>query len=238
MSTVDDFYRKDCEKISASCVNAYIDLTYDPENPTGIILDHSWGNTHLDLLPLIKAGETVTSLELTATSLKYNREDGKSDCIHGDDLSRIISLTLLKDVDQNIPPKNGDILVYKDGMWYTFDFMTWKNNTDIAISNLKARVSILENKVANLEGRVTNLEGRVSTLEGDVTNLKATVANHENRLKAIELKLTPPADAPSDVKVAFGNINNYGDVNNTGDKSKGIYTHTLATNVIGDQRFA
>lgn len=217
MSTIDDFYRKECDRIKASCVDAYIDLMYDPENPTGIILDHSWGNTNLDLLPLIKAGETLTNLELMDNGLRYNREDGQSDCIYGDDLSRIISLNLLKDVDQNTPPQNGDILIYRDGVWYTFDFETWKNNTGNTISNAQARITVLENKVANLEQQV---------------------ANHENRLVEIEAKLTPPANIPSNARVVFGVINNYGDPNNSNDKTHGLYSHDPNTEVFGDQHFA
>lgn len=217
MTSIDDFYRKDCGKIDASFISAYIDLMYDPENATGIILDHSWGTDKLDLLPLIKAGETVTSLELLEDRLRFNREDGEADCIYGDDLSRIISLQLLKDVSQEAKPSEGDIYIFDGELFQPFDFNTWKGNTDLSISNAKARINVLENKVANLEQQV---------------------ANHEARLQKIEAMLTPPEGAPDNVKVAFGNINNYGDVNNSGDKSKGIYTHSLNSNVTGDQRFA
>lgn len=203
MASLDDFYRKDCGKIDASFISAYIDLMYDPENATGIILDHSWGTDKLDLLPLIKAGETVTSLELLEDRLRFNREDGEADCIYGDDLSRIISLNLLKDVDQDTPPQNGDILIYRDGKWYAFDFATWQNNIDNSVSNMKARINTLENKVAN-----------------------------------IEAKLTPPANIPSNARITWGVINNYGDPNNTGDKTKGLYSHDPNTDVIGDQKFA
>lgn len=210
MTSVSDFYRKDCDKIPASCVNAYIDLMYDPENPTGIILDHSWGNIHLDLLPLIKAGETVTSLELTETSLKYNREDGGSDCIHGDDLSRIISMKYLKDVTQEKMPENGDIYIYDGTLFQPFDFVTWKNNIENKISLLQARMTAAENQIAN----------------------------HEARIKAIELKLTPPADAPSNVKVTFGNINLYSDYTNSNGKNWGLYTHLLSNDIANDEKFA
>ena len=73
------------------------------------------------------------------------------------------------------------------------------------------------------------------------------MANHGNRINAIELKLTPPADAPENVKVVFGNINEYSDPNvvisegsgtvTTLDKTHGLYTHTLASNAYGDEIF-
>ena len=114
MTSIDEFYRKECEKIDASDVNAYLELRLDDQDPTKLILDSSWGETSVNLTDAVKAAETVTHLSLVPdcdepTSLQYDPERGDPDCITGDDLSRIISMTKLKDVDQNTPPTNGDV---------------------------------------------------------------------------------------------------------------------------------
>ena len=96
---IEDFNRKECCLIDAAKVNAYIDIALDPDNPTGIILDTSWGTIKLDLKSIVKAGETITTLELVEDGLCYHKEDGTTDFISGDALSRVISMQLLKDVD-------------------------------------------------------------------------------------------------------------------------------------------
>lgn len=148
MSNIDEFYHKDCEKIDANCVNAYVDYHLDEENPAGLCVNTSWGGDCLDLTSIVKAAETVTSLELTPTEnptcLTFNREDGQADCIHGDDLSRIISMTKLKDVDQTTPPVNGDVYIYKNGKFYTFNLQQYMDDTANTINNMQAAIRQLQ----------------------------------------------------------------------------------------------
>ena len=148
MSNIDEFYHKDCEKIDANCVNAYVDYHLDEENPAGLCVNTSWGGNCLDLTSIVKAAETVTSLELTPTEnptcLTFNREDGQADCIHGDDLSRIISMTKLKDVDQTTPPVNGDVYIYKNGKFYTFNLQQYMDDTANTINNMQAAIRQLQ----------------------------------------------------------------------------------------------
>lgn len=206
---IESFNRKECCLIPGTKINAYVDISLDPENPTGIILDTTWGQIKLDLLSIVKAGETVTHLRLTDTGLCYEREDGETEYISGDDLSRVISLTLLKDIDQSKTIEGGDVYIYNGdtNLFEPFDLKTFVDNVN------------------------THL-GRID----------ATLNQYNNRLTAIEQKLTPPADAPSDVRVAFGNINDYADINYTGsntlNKNHGIYTHELANDVVDDEVFS
>lgn len=148
MSNIDEFYHKDCEKIDANCINAYVDYHLDEENPAGLCVNTSWGGDCLDLTSIVKAAETVTSLELTPTEnptcLTFNREDGQADCIHGDDLSRIISMTKLKDVDQTTPPVNGDVYIYKNGKFYTFNLQQYMDDTANTINNMQAAIRQLQ----------------------------------------------------------------------------------------------
>lgn len=148
MTNIDEFYHKDCEKIDANCINAYVDYHLDEENPAGLCVNTSWGGDCLDLTSIVKAAETVTSLELTPaenpTCLTFNREDGQADCIHGDDLSRIISMTKLKDVDQTTAPVNGDVYIYKNGKFYTFNLQQYIDDTANTINNMQAAIRQLQ----------------------------------------------------------------------------------------------
>lgn len=221
MSTVEDFNRiEDCNKIDPLCINAYTDFELDPDNPAGLCLHTPWGGDCLDLTSIVKAAETCTTLYLSPDDnpncLVYEPEEkcGDNICIHGDDLSRIISMTKLKDVDQSTSPSDGAVYMYngQTGMFEPFDLKTFVTNTNNAIQNINQ-----------------------------------TLNNHEGRLQTIEAMLTPPADAPDNVRVVFGNINDYSDPNvvinegsgtvTTLDKTHGLYTHTLASNAYGDEIF-
>ena len=221
MSTIYDFNRiEDCDKIDPLCIDAFTEFELDPENNTGICLHTSWGGACLDLSDLVKNAESCTTLYLSPDEnpncLVYEPEEkcGDNICIHGDDLSRIISMQYLKDVSQTTPPSDGIVYMYNSetGMFEPYDLKTTITNINTAIGAINA-----------------------------------TLANHGNRIDAIELKLTPPSDAPENVKVVFGNINEYSDPNvaisegsgtvTTLDKTHGLYTHTLASNAYGDEIF-
>lgn len=219
MSTIADFYHTDdCDKIPAECIDAYVEFTYDPDNePTTVCVSTSWGGDCLDLEPLVKAGETCTTLYLSPDDnpncLVYEPECGDNICIQGDDLSRIISMQYLKDVDQSTSPSDGIVYWFNGttGLFEPYDLKTTVTNINTAIQNINA-----------------------------------AIANHENRLQRIEALLTPPANAPSNAKLTWGTINVYSDsnavVNSSGtatslDKTHGLYTHNLNTTVYGDELF-
>ena len=206
---IDGFYSKDCDKIDAQKVNAYFDLSLSEENPTELILDNSWEATSVDLLPAIKAGETLTYLKLAPennpTYLEYDGEDGIPQCIDGEDLARIIPMTKLKDVDQNITINDGDVYIY-DGATNTFkpfDLKTFVTNTNLTLNDLV-------NRVTNMSSAITNIQSTI----------------------------TKPSGIPADAVVAWGNRNIYADYTNTNKKDHGIYTHDPSTSLADDQYFA
>ena len=222
MTNIDEFNHNECDKIDPNCINAYMDYHLDKDNPTGLCIKTSWGGECLDLTSIVKAGETVTTMHLTPendpTCLQFEREDGQSDCIHGDDLSRIISLTKLKDVDQSVEPTNGDVLMYNNGQWHMFNLQTYINNTAITLNNMQAAI--------------TNLQGRMTTVEN-------TLAPIANRFEVF-------TNVPNDAKIMLGNINLYSDtgaaINGSGavtslNKNHGIYGHSLATDIAQDEIF-
>lgn len=157
MTNIDDFYRKECQKIDADCIDAYVDYHLDEENPAGLCVETSWGGDCLDLTPIVKAAETVTTLHLSPEEdpncLVYEREDGQSDCITGDELSRIISMTKLKDVDQGTAPVNGDVYIYRDGKFYTFNLQQYMDDTAQTINNMQAAITQIRNQIAPIINR-------------------------------------------------------------------------------------
>lgn len=216
MSTIADFNRiEDCNKIDPLCVDAFLDVELNDESV--LCINSSWGGACIDLSGVSKLNETLTTLYLSPAEnpncLVYEPERGDNICIHGDDLSRIISMQYLKDVDQNTAVEDGDVYMF-DGttnLFVPFDLKSALDNINTAINNIN-------NAITNLQQRVYN----------------------------IELRLTPPADAPDDVKVMFGNINIYSDsnavVDQSGtatslDKNHGLYSHLLANSVYGDELF-
>lgn len=235
-----DFIRKDCEKIDGALdVKAYMNLILDPDIATGIILENSWGDTGVDLLPVVKAGETDTKLSLgpataddtrTWNYLQYDSERSLY-CIAGDDLSRIISMKYLKDVDQITAPVNGDIYMFNGTLFYTFNLRSYMNTINETIADH-------EDRIVTLEGNVQNLQSTVSNMQQAINQLNNTVQNLTNRIQQLETQLTKPEGVPNDAVVAWGNRNIYSDYTNTNLKTHGIFTHSTATTLADDMYFA
>lgn len=138
---------KECEKIDGRMVNAYIDAHLNKENPVELQIESTWGDPTVDLTDAIKAGETVTHMELGENAIEYFAEDGHVDCIYGDDLSRIISMHLLKDVDITTPPTDGDVYMYDEnkGKFVTFNLKQYMGDVNDTITNLTAQINALRN---------------------------------------------------------------------------------------------
>lgn len=215
MTSVTDFNHYECPKIDARDVDAYFDLSLDPADRTKLLFDSSWGRIELDLTPAIKAGETITYLMLdpsdSPTYLRFDREDGGSDCIHGDDLSRIISMKYLKDVDQTTRPSDGDIYVYDgdDNLFHTYAFMTFVNNVIQRLGDLERRMSAAEQSITNFGNRISAIENAIYDWSNDKTT-----------------------------KIPRGNINIISDYTNSDNRTWGIFTHSKNTTIPNDEFFA
>ena len=197
-----------CDRLPGAYVDAYTDIKLDSENPTGIILDTTWGEVKLDLKSIVKAGETITHLELVPEGnesiLRYTNEAGDYECITGDELSRIISLQLLKDVDQTNPLSDGDVYVYNGttNLFEPYDIKT-------AIGDLSTFLNRLDARLTNIENRLTDIESIIPFWPTDKT-----------------------------MKLARGNINHVSDHNYTGSntlsRAHGLFTHDINTDVVDD----
>lgn len=261
MTSKTQFTQTPCPKIDPWDISASFELSLDPINPAMLNLETSWGCTKVDLTPAVKTAETITHLflspEAAPTSLQFNREDygregvedGGVDCIHGDDLSRIISMTLLKDVTQLKEISDGMVYMWNGltNLFEPWDLKTFATNTNSTlelhtgyINNLQSDVASLRNDLTLLTKRVTNLEARMTTAEANITNLlqrmttaEDNINNIMNRLGAIENAIYNWSGDKS-TPIARGNINAYGDPTNSNSHAKGIFTHSPNTNVTGD----
>lgn len=244
MSTtpLEQFNYKDCELIDPQQVNAYFDLSLDEADPTRLIFDNSWGTQTLDLTPAIKAGETVTHLmldpETNPVYLRYDNEAGDSECIHGDDLSRIISMKYLKDVYQGTAPTAGDVyMMNSDGYFHTFPLQNTVNTINNRLASLESRASSLEQRMAAAEADIVSNTARIANLESNVASISQTLNNLVNRVSAIENAIFN-WDNDKNTKIARGNINVYGDITNNNSHTWGIFTHATNNNITNDLYFS
>ncbi len=183
MSTIEDFNRiDDCNKIDPLCIDAYTDFELDPDNEAGLCLHTPWGGDCLDLTSIVKAAESCTTLYLSPEDnpncLVYEPEEkcGDNICIHGDDLSRIISMTKLKDVDQSTQIGDGNVYVYNSttGKFEPYNLVQQITNINNAIQNINAAITNLQGRVANIEAILTppaNIPDDARVLWGNINIL-------------------------------------------------------------------
>lgn len=218
MSTIADFNRiEDCNKIDPLCVDAFLDVNLDPNNESVLCVNSSWGGACIDLSEVSKLNETLTTLYLSPTEnpncLVYEPERGDNICIHGDDLSRIISMQYLKDVDQNTAVEDGDVYMFDDTtkLFVPFDLKTALNNINTAITNIN--------------GAITNLQNKVTTIEQKLT----PPADAPNDVKVMfgNINIYSDSNAAVDQSGTATSL----------DKNHGLYSHLLANSVYGDELF-
>lgn len=241
MTNLNDFAHTPCNLIDPLHIDAFFEFELDPINESTLKLKTSWGCTAVDLTPVVKFSETITHLFITPEgSLQFNREDygregvadGGVDCITGNELSRIISNRLLKDVDQTQSIRNGMVYMWNgiSNLFEPYDLQGFVNDTNTTLTNHTASINVLQSDVQAIQNtlslvlkRLTNLETRMTNLENRVTTIEEAIYNWGAD------KTTP---------IARGNVNVYGGTSSSVDKTKGIYTHNPNTNVTGDQYFA
>lgn len=219
MSTIADFNRiEDCDKIDPMCIDAYADFDFDPDSDTGICLHTSWGGNCLDLTDIVKAAETCTTLYLSPdpdpNCLIYEPECGDNICIHGDDLSRIISMKYLKDVTQETPPSDGIVYMY-NGTTNLFEPY-----------DLKTVIGSIQTAIQNINQTLTNHENRLRIIEEILTPPTDAPAG----VKVVFGNINEYSDPNVVINEGSGTVT-------TLDKTHGLYTHTLASNAYGDEIF-
>lgn len=196
-----------CNKIDASCVNADIELSVDPDNGT-LDLTSSWADWKVDITPLVKLGETKTILKLAPegkpTYLEYLGESGVPQCIDGADLARIIPMTKLADVTQSTSIMDGGVYEYNSAQKLFLPY-----NLKAEINSLESRLGSVENSVNNLNNRVGELETQtratIARLNTAITRLDQEIHDRESAIADLQSKLDAETKARQDADNALQN---------------------------------
>lgn len=223
----------DCE----GYINRRVKLGYVADSPTSIQLVDSIGNQVFDLLPVIQAGETDTSIKLIRDTRriryypeKYTRTEGKEGCFYDICMQDLASLIYLNDLaDVNVPnPATGGTIIYDatQGAYVPFDLAGAIARLDGRIDDTNIRIDGLTGNISTINNNINELTRRINSLTETVSNLNEAVENLTARLTAIENAIYNWS-SDKNTKIARGNIN----VTSGGYTSgNGIYTRTPDTN--------
>lgn len=216
MSTVADFNRiDDCDKIDPDCIDAFSEVTLDEDGT--LCVETSWDKQCVDIAQAVKDHESCTSLYLSPEEdpncLVYEKEErcGDNDCIHGDDLSRIISLQLLKDVGQTQEITDGDTYIFNSetNLFEPYPLVE-------TIEAIQTTLQNIQQTLENHENRLRVIEEAIRPPEGAPTNA---------RIVHGVINIYGDANAVIDGNGNATSLN----------KNYGLYSHSLNTNVNNDQ---
>lgn len=208
-----------------------VKLGYVADSPTSIQLIDSIGNQVFDLLPVIQAGETDTSIALLRDTERiryypeeWTRTEGQSGCFYDiciEDIAALIDLNDLRDVAIPTTLATGDTLRY-NAATHTYEMF----NIDTALADLQSQISGEGGSITALTQRVTTLEGKILEQNQKIAQLTELVATYNARIADIENAIYNWA-SDKNTKIARGNINITSGGANSGN---GIYTRAADTN--------
>lgn len=217
----------DCDNF----IQRRVKLGYVADSPTSVQLIDSIGNQVFDMLPIIQAGETDTSIALLSDieRIRYypeiwTRTNGEEGCYYDiciPDIAALIDLNDLRDVEIPTAIATGDTLRYNSAT-HTYEMF----NIDAALQDLQEQITGGGGSVSALAQRVTTLEGKILEQNQKIAQLTELVATYNNRIAAIENAIYDWA-SDKNTKIPRGNINITSGGINSGN---GIYTRAVDTN--------
>ena len=198
---------RDCDGI----LRRRVKLGYVPDNPTAVQLVDSIGNQVFDMLPIIQAGETDTSIELINGTRriryypeKWTRTEGAEGCYYDICIPDIEALMLVNEIG-NV--ENPDVLATGDILLYNATTQRYEMfNLNNALDSINTAIADTNIRIDNLTNRVAAIENEVSTLSRAVNELTELVATFNNRLTDIENAIYNWAD-DKNTKIPRGTIN-------------------------------
>lgn len=183
----------ECEEYKSRRVK----LGYVADNPTAIQLVDSFGNQVFDLLPVIQAGETDTSIELIAPTRRiryypeeYTRTEGESGCFYDiciPDIAALIDLNELRNV-VSAAPQDGETIVFNSttNQYEMFNLTQALADLADADDSLLQRIIALENRVTTINNTLTQQIARINNLYEIATQLDNKITAVSNRVSDIE----------------------------------------------------
>lgn len=189
----------DCEKRTISkCEEMSIrrvKLGYVADAPTSVQLVDSIGNQVFDLLPIIQAGETDTSIELLNDIRRiryypevYTRTEGKEGCYYDiciPDIAALIDLNELRNVESTETIETGATIVYNNTtkQYEMFNLFAALNDIDARLDaiegddSLLRRIEALERTVREQNQRILELANLVGTFERRLSDIENAIYN-------------------------------------------------------------
>lgn len=191
----------ECEEYKSRRVK----LGYVADNPTAIQLVDSIGNQVFDLLPVIQAGETDTSIELLSDIRRiryypeeWTRTEGASGCYYDiciPDIAALIDLNELRNVE-SVLPATGETIIYNAA------------TQQYEMFNLTNALGDLANADDSLLQRIVALENRVTTINNNLIAQTARINNLYEIATQLDNKITAVANRISDIENAIYNWGN------------------------------
>lgn len=215
-----------CEEMSIRRVK----LGYVADSPTSVQLVDSIGNQVFDLLPVIQAGETDTSIELLEDTRRiryypeqWTRTEGKEGCYYDiciPDIAALIDLNELRDVEDVENIETGATIVYNNAT-HKYEMFNLAN----ALQNLQDQIDELGTGAGGLSDRITALDRQLRELAQRFSQLAELVGSFDRRLEDIENAIYNWGSDKT-TKIPRGNINVTSGGYNSGN---GIYTRAVDT---------
>ena len=183
----------ECEEYKSRRVK----LGYVADNPTAIQLVDSFGNQVFDLLPVIQAGETDTSIELIAPTRRiryypeeYTRTEGESGCFYDiciPDIAALIDLNELRNV-VSAAPQTGETIIFNGAtnQYEMFNLTEALGDLADADDSLLQRIIALENRVTTINNTLNQQIARINNLYEIATQLDNKITAVSNRVSDIE----------------------------------------------------
>lgn len=180
----------ECEEYKSRRVK----LGYVADNPTAIQLVDSIGNQVFDLLPVIQAGETDTSIELLSDIRRiryypeeWTRTEGASGCYYDiciPDIAALIDLNELRNVE-SVLPATGETVVY-NAATQQYEMFNLTN----ALAGLSEDIANTNTRIDNLDGRVTTINNSLTSQTQRINQLFELVSQLTNTLQALTQRVT------------------------------------------------
>lgn len=183
----------ECEEYKSRRVK----LGYVADCGTCVQLVDSFGNQVFDLLPVIQAGETDTSIELIAPTRRiryypeeYTRTEGESGCFYDiciPDIAALMDLNELRNV-VSAAPATGETIKYNaaTGQYEMFDLDGALATIGGNMDDLLARINALDNRVTTLNNNLTAQTTRINQLFEITTQINNAISALTDRVAAIE----------------------------------------------------
>lgn len=133
-----------CSKISAEQVLAYLCFRLDPDNPLNLVLDTSWGELSLDLIPALSSmsgllGTMRIGMHQNAWGIELDRGRNGYSFVTIEALNRILPMNKFGDVVATPEIADGEVYKY--------------NSTDFEPYALKSALDTLEQQLQDMQGR-------------------------------------------------------------------------------------